>query len=291
MARERYPSDHRRWFRVAEDVLDDPRLNAVSLEDQALYFRLLATLNRQKSRDGWGHLDTFAACALARRERWAYALPAFDRLAAGGLVTLRYRDGGVSYLIAKWPEHQGFTPSELRRNSGATPAPKTTPTPTPNEEKTHASHEAPAGAAHPPPANDPARWVSILGAEPGSAEEKRAFVERELPLAVAEAEQHHPRDRKAQRGKIKSVLIRHYRWQRDHPVPMAARARDRPQTFHEISVENSKEAARDSLDFAERLVRQREEARSNGIRRIGATAGSAAPRLLDVPVPRARDGE
>ncbi|HUT86593.1 MAG TPA: hypothetical protein VMX15_00715, partial [Candidatus Heimdallarchaeota archaeon] len=146
MPRPKYPSDHRRWFRVAEDILDDPKLNALSLADQALYMKLLAVLNRQKSRDGWGHLDTFAACALARRERWAYALPAFDRLAAHGLLRVRYRDGGLSYLVPKWPEHQGFAPVELRRDSvqtpSPTPTPKTTPTPTPHSPPKN----APSGA-------------------------------------------------------------------------------------------------------------------------------------------------
>lgn len=121
MPRRRYPSDDRPYFRVLDAILDDEKLNALALEDQAIFFRLLATLNRQRSRDGWGFLNRFAACALAKRERWAYAVPAFDRLAAGGLLRVEYRDGGVAYLSPKWPIIQGFTPAELRPNSVQTP--------------------------------------------------------------------------------------------------------------------------------------------------------------------------
>lgn len=125
------------------------------------------------------------------------------------------------------------------------------------QEHSHSKTRVSDGACAPSPAPDaPERWVSILGQEPGSAEEKLAFVTRELPLAVAEAEEHHPRDRKAQRGKIRSVLIRHYRWQRTHPTPSAARQRERPQTFHEISVANTMQAAQDALPLV--LARQEE---------------------------------
>jgi len=138
-----------------EDVLDDPKLNALELADQMLFIRLLAVLNRQKSRDGIGHLDFFAATALARRHRWAYARSPFDHLAATGLVTITYRDGGIEYLIPKWAEIQGFTPTELRRDSGETPAPtptpKTTPTPTPTPTNTKkvAARAAPRGGSRP----------------------------------------------------------------------------------------------------------------------------------------------
>lgn len=220
MARKQYPSDHRRWLRLYEDVLDDPKLNALALEDQALYFRLLATLNRQKSRDGWGHLDTFVACALARRERWAYALPAFDRLAAGGLVTLRYRDGGVSYLVSKWPELQGFTPAELRRDSGGTPAPTPTPTPTPIQ--------TPSESGEAPLARPSDRLLNLLGKEPGSVEEKRAWLDRELPLLEAKAEAEHPgagaEAKRARNARMRSLLMTHWRNRKVYPQDREAEA-------------------------------------------------------------------
>lgn len=129
MPRPSYPSDHRRWFRVCEDILDDTRLAALGLADQMLYIRLLATLNRQKSRDGIGRLSLRAATALADRERWAYAEPAYSRLVAGGLVALSHLGGGIEYRVDKWPEHQGFTTSILRRDSDTTPPPTPTHTP------------------------------------------------------------------------------------------------------------------------------------------------------------------
>jgi len=133
LGRKQYPSDKRRWFRVMEDILDDPKLGRLDLADLGLYVKLLAVLNRQKSRDGKATLDRFAACAVARRERFAYARPAFDRLAAGGLLRVSYGDGTITYHVLKWSELQGFTPLELRQESVQTPSTTPTPTPTPTK--------------------------------------------------------------------------------------------------------------------------------------------------------------
>lgn len=122
--RRRYPSDHRAYFRVMESILDDERLNSLDLADQMLFMRLLATLNRQESRDGAGFLPWRAAAALALRYRPAYVKQAFSRLHATGLVTFSYRDAGVSYTVAKWAKIQGFAPTDLRLDSDAAPLPR-----------------------------------------------------------------------------------------------------------------------------------------------------------------------
>jgi hypothetical protein len=136
--------------------------------------------------------------------------------------------------------------------------PSTLPLPEPEPRPAQHSETLPSGvtadAVALAPADDPARWVNILGAEPGSDEEKLAFVTRELPLAQAEAEQHCPRDRKAQRGKIRSVLIRHYRWQRANPMPARASPRgpQRPVTFADQARQNTDDAFRGAFEVITR---------------------------------------
>ena len=136
MARKSYNSDHRRYFHVMEDILDDPKFSELGLEDVGLYIKLLAVLNRQKSRDGKGVLDRFAACSVAHRERFAYAKPAYSRLEAHGLIRLRYVDGGLEYIIPNWAKLQRYRPANLRPDSGDIPPPSPLPSPSPYNHKT-----------------------------------------------------------------------------------------------------------------------------------------------------------
>lgn len=136
MARQKYPSDHRRWFRVAEDILDDPRLNGEEWVWGA-YFRILAMLNRTKSRDGTLRVSPRTLGVMMGRSRGDIAAKRLASLAHLGLIAAaRYADFWL-ILVGKWPEHQGFTPTELRPGSVQTPSPtpKTTPTPTPTTER------------------------------------------------------------------------------------------------------------------------------------------------------------
>lgn len=132
MARRRYPSDHRRWFRVMEDVLDDPKLNGEEWVWGA-YLRTLAMLNRTKSRDGSLRVSDRQLGALMGRSRGDVAAKRARSLAHLGLISLaKYADYWL-ILVSKWPEHQGFAPAELRRDSVETPPPTPTPTPTPRK--------------------------------------------------------------------------------------------------------------------------------------------------------------
>ena len=215
--RRRYPSDHRSYIRLLESFLDDPKVCALSLEDQGLFVRLLLTLNRQESRDGKGTLGRFAACALAQRERWAYAKPAYDRLAAGGLLRVRYEGDTVEYESVKWAEIQGFTPVELRPNSDQTPSPR-------GEEKrgeekrvnnparsAHATVDEPEVLDGKESEPDPEKLVNILGSEPGEREAKLAWLRRELPLIALKASEDHPSDAKRRMAGIRSRVLSHYR--------------------------------------------------------------------------------
>lgn len=210
MSRRRYPSDHRPYFRVLESILDDDKLNKLSLSDQGLFFRLLAVLNRQGSVDGKAFIDQFTACALARRERWVHARSAFDRLVVGGLLTARYRDGGVEYLSRKWPEIQGFTPAELRRDSGETPSLRGEERRV-EEKREEVREEHPLADSGVAAEAAAAPWMRLMnyvrgGDPPAEEDERRAFIESgvgeqvhlagiaETPRAKDEPEREH-RDR------------------------------------------------------------------------------------------------
>jgi hypothetical protein len=277
------------YFRVADSILregwDDSTL--------ATIVRLMATMNQRWARDGLTaeeastiNLRAVDLLPLTNRTRAAAARVVLTACARAAQMTVTFDASGCMISWPKFSTFQGYDSPKLPRDP---PPPHPHPHPPPHtqsrKEKTNTSCST-AGAVAPAP-NDPERWVSILGQEPGSAEEKLAFVTRELPLAEAEAEKDHPRDRKAQRGKIRSVLIRHYRWQRDHPAPTTTRQRERPQTFHEITVENTKNAARETLDFAADLVARKEEDRINGSRR-SAVAGGAEGRAPNAPLLGAR---
>lgn len=243
------------YFRVADSILregwDDSTL--------ATIVRLMATMNQRWARDGLSaeeasiiHLRAVDLLPLTNRTRAAAARVVLTACARAAQMTVTFDAAGCMISWPKFAIFQGYDSPKLPRDS-----PPPHPPPQKEQEHSHSKTRVSDGACAPSPAPDaPERWVSILGQEPGSAEEKLAFVTRELPLAVAEAEEHHPRDRKAQRGKIRSVLIRHYRWQRTHPTPSAARQRERPQTFHEISVANTMQAAQDALPLV--LARQEE---------------------------------
>jgi len=132
---EQFPSDHRRWFRVTEDILDDPKLDDDLPADVfRAFMRILAMLNRTKSRDGILALSRRAASLVAGRERFGAALARLRHGADAGLYTLRCENGKTVIEVAKWPKHQGFAPTAPQQEPAETPAPTPTPTPTPKEE-------------------------------------------------------------------------------------------------------------------------------------------------------------
>ncbi len=133
MARPQYASDHRRWFRVMEDVLDDPGYRGLSAADKVAWIDLLAVFNRQQAhRSGncivlpWSR----AMLAMSSQNRRAASARA-SRLARGvGVSFARTADGLLCY-IPKWSKMQGLTPTGLRPSSVVTPRTTTTPTTTP----------------------------------------------------------------------------------------------------------------------------------------------------------------
>jgi hypothetical protein len=251
------------WFRVQDSILHE----TWPIEIKGVMVNLCAYLNTRWAREGLtaedacvARLSPAACCLVTGSQRLVKARAMLHSLAVETKLTVT--EDGADTLIRwdKFAEVQGLLtlklPESLPRVAPSASAPADAPA-TATKKKTNTSCST-AGAVQLAPADDPARWVNILGAEPGSDEEKLAFVTRELPLAQAEAEQHCPRDRKAQRGKIRSVLIRHYRWQRSNPAPARASPRgpQRPVTFAEQSAQNPDDAFRGAFDV---LTRSRGE--------------------------------
>ena len=116
MPRKQYPSDHRRYFRVMEDILDDPGYRALSAPDKVAWLDLLAIFNRQKAHQtgnivvlpwsramsAMGSQHRRGACARAARlEREVHAH--FSRVPEGLLC-----------YIPNWAKLQGLPPTRLR---------------------------------------------------------------------------------------------------------------------------------------------------------------------------------
>jgi len=109
--RRRFPSDHRPWFRLTEDILDDPKISEIDDAAFRLFINLLAALSRANSKDGSISLSRRSICALARRERVVHAEATMRRLGDVSLTSLR-RLGDV-YLVevSNWSKLQGFAPT------------------------------------------------------------------------------------------------------------------------------------------------------------------------------------
>lgn len=119
MARQRFPSDHRGWFRCLEDILDDPKLNGDCPADCfRFYIRLLAMLQRVGSRDGSIALDRHALGGLAGREQHRCALRVARVGAARKLYALCVEGPRTLITVSNWAKIQGFAPTPLRENAG-----------------------------------------------------------------------------------------------------------------------------------------------------------------------------
>lgn len=171
--RPAYPSDHRRWFRVLEDILDSPKLDDDLPADVFRFFiRLLAMLNRAKSRDGEITLSRRALNLCAGREQHRHALAIARRGADAGLYSLAVDGDRALIRVPNWPKHQGFTPEELRSGYVEGPAPTPTPTPTPGG-------DAPSPAQNGRPPDDIAS-APAAAREGDDSHKRRAILRRML---------------------------------------------------------------------------------------------------------------
>jgi hypothetical protein len=121
LPRRQYPSDHRPYFRVLEDILDDDGLQDASADQYRAFIQLLATLNRTGSTDGRLTLGQMSLRRLVHKNHDVYARKLVRSLQE--VVEIEVEFSGTSTLIylPKWPIIQGFTTTELRPDSDATP--------------------------------------------------------------------------------------------------------------------------------------------------------------------------
>jgi len=139
MARRKFPSDRRPWFRCLTDILHDEKLTGDCPADVfRFYIRLLAALQQTGSRDGKITLDRHALCALAGREQVRHALRVARAGAARKLYAACTHGERTVVTVPKWAKLQGFAPTpdvpreekrreEERESAPATPAPHSQP--------------------------------------------------------------------------------------------------------------------------------------------------------------------
>ncbi len=113
MARRKFPSDGRPWFRCLTDILHDPKLNGDCPVDVAwFYIRLLAILETTKSKGGQIALDKRGLNFCAAREQYRHALRVARTGALRGLYTLSVDGVQTLITVPNWPELQGYAPVE-----------------------------------------------------------------------------------------------------------------------------------------------------------------------------------
>lgn len=181
-----YPSEHRRYFRVQEDILDDPKLDDELPADVfRFYFRLLAMLNRTKSKDGSIVLSKRALCLLAGRERHGYALATASSGAVAELYSLSHRDGKTFVTVPKWAENQGFARTGFGSDSDEIPVPNPTPTPNPNTKHINMVPAPDRGTLFPDPI--PPDWIEEIASYLVRTGSPRSVVRRKAEFVLAAA--------------------------------------------------------------------------------------------------------
>ena len=129
--RKQYPSDHRRWFRVTEDILDDPGYRNLSAINQAVWIDILATFNRQQAhrQKNCIVLPWRSAMLLMRAKSIGGVSDRVRKLSVWVGASAARVPEGLLVMVPKWSKMQGITPTWLRCPSDATPTTSTTPTP------------------------------------------------------------------------------------------------------------------------------------------------------------------
>jgi hypothetical protein len=200
-------SDAVGWTGVADRLIG--ALVVVRLIDQSEEHRLVL--------HGWSeHCDEAVHMALSRRR---------ERFADGVLPKLGRLDGKSRPKAIEWMKVeqerdlteartclvQGsyMSRSDLVHGSSSSP-----PLPSPPEEEEHSKASPSRDAAEPASLGDEIeRPLRLLKKEPGSEAAKRRWLERELPLLLAEAERMEPSDVKARSAAFRSLIIRYWRQQ------------------------------------------------------------------------------
>ena len=235
---------------MLEDILDSPKLrDDVSADVFRFYIRLLAMLNRTKSRDGKINLGRRAINLCAGREQLRHSLAVARGGAVAGLYTLSVDGEQALITVPNWAKHQGFTPARLRSDSGETPPPNPNPNPNPTTAPKRAE------ARQPPTLDGFVRMLkgeipTGLGGEtwPSPA----AWFEEHREILIGEAQKQTGEESGTKfNGAFRSTLMRY--WKNKHPKGRSNGSGPKPGTLdaaladqlERIDREERQNAARD----------------------------------------------
>ena len=149
MTRKKYPSDHRRWFRVLADI-GDKTANLTDAEFRA-FILVLAEANEQRAqeKDESITVGTYRLTSIAPNKRGsnASATRVIRELCAKQTWELHEEDASLTIMIRNWSKLQGFAPANSVQTPATTPTPTTTPIyidkPVPVEGKSKGPHLCP----------------------------------------------------------------------------------------------------------------------------------------------------
>ena len=199
--------EHRRsrWVRVSDLLLDKPWTN----DQLAAVVRLLCFMRQRWARE---HLSPEDGCRVTIGPLDAMKItgkgrPDIAATSLGHLVDIASisaeRRGNI--VSIDWPNVADFQEWEgLEAGSARAPGGRSGSRLPTHVEQTPSESEAASAASL-------ERALRILAKEPGSPETKRAWMERELPLLLAESERQEPADKRARSAAFRSNAIRYWR--------------------------------------------------------------------------------
>ncbi len=240
MARRRYPSDDRPYFRLLTEVLRDPKLNVDCPARVAwAYVRLLAMLQQAGSRDGKITLDWRSICFCTRRTAIRHADKILREVEARGLCTLRpvgvhsestrsalgvHSEStpsplGVCYecAVPKWAEIQGFAPvkrgeekrGEKRRGPDGVPPAAAAPQLLPGLEDVEFPKALTEG--------DQSRLLTVISRLPGSKAKKASWLSDNALLIAAEIDKGTWETPKARNAALVALVCRWWNHEEKNP--------------------------------------------------------------------------
>jgi hypothetical protein len=214
-----------RHIRISDLVLNEDWDDATL----ATMVRLLAWMRQRWARE---RLTAEQACDALLSARDAMLITrthrphiAFERLLSlplaarlGSLAVALVESQGHACLSLKWPKAAIYQGWDARDSGRDRPAERPLRRPVARRPEKEEEHPASQGDA----AKDAASLetaLRLLSREPGSPDAKRAWLARELPLLLAEAERQEPDNPTARSAAFRSLMLRYYR-QHLKPQPL-----------------------------------------------------------------------
>lgn len=115
MARKQYPSDHRPWFKMEEDILHHPALSKLPAEEAWAWVRLRAIANQRGTDDGVMWLEERDMGFAIKKRRADYIAKSVRLLVHSGLLSAAYYGAMWLVIVHKLSEIQDFAPAQFRK--------------------------------------------------------------------------------------------------------------------------------------------------------------------------------